>query len=314
MNLFNKVYKWLNNPISLLIALAGFLITPFISVFRYFVITHYTIRLNFLRLILGGIYKMYYVFFGLLILIIFFWVKIFLEKGFTKMHERIFKLSSTTALLASIFSYYLISLENKNYPNYLYSTYGVKRSHLELIFIITGYLKITVFQPQFEKEKTFFKKITFLVSVAGLLIFFSQSVQSFIIWEGFLGYAKENYSSRFIHYNYIEELFKTVPVEGKVIHPPQNSIWPAIGNQPVLRYFLHPRILIGGELLSNQDLADKIGTAYFVEIDPTNVQSKWPSIERDNFLISFDGKTKIKYSYLETFSNQNGIYVYRITF
>src|SRR3990170_2329783 len=75
---------------------------------------------------------------------------------------------------------------------------------------------------------------------------------------------------------------------------------PAIGNQPVLRYFLFPRTLISGALLDNQEFAQQIGIAYFVEIDPLSHLTHWPKIDERNKTIIFDERTEIKYKTIET--------------
>jgi hypothetical protein len=130
-----------------------------------------------------------------------------------------------------------------------------------------------------------------------------------------LGEVKGGFEGRVgVHYKYIIRLEKNSPTDAAIIHPPQGEKWPAIGNQPVLRYFLYPRTLISGALFNNQDFARQFETAYFVEIDPWSDSTHWPKIDTENKVVIFDEQTEIKYKKIEVVFKSDDGSVYKVYF
>jgi hypothetical protein len=125
----------------------------------------------------------------------------------------------------------------------------------------------------------------------------------------------ENYSDKFgKDFVYVQVLNKYTPLDSAIIHPPQNNNWPAIGNQPMLRFFLYPRVLISGTILDDSDVC-KSRDCYFVLID-SDYQGRpvWPEIDVKSNLITFDGSHKIKFYSLTEIPTSAGISLYKVVF
>jgi len=105
-----------------------------------------------------------------------------------------------------------------------------------------------------------------------------------------------------------------VPKNEKFIHPPQGSKWAFIGNQPTIRYFLFPRILISGAKITSRQYAENIGSAYFIEVAGDGKREIWPRIDTSIKSVSFNESTLIFYRELKIISNENQFKIYKIYF
>jgi hypothetical protein len=126
--------------------------------------------------------------------------------------------------------------------------------------------------------------------------------------------SNEGYEGKVgVDYKYIKLLSENSPEDAIVIHPPQGNKWPAIGNQPVLRYFLFPRTLVSGALISKQKFVESLGEAFFVVIDPGG-EREWPLIDYKNKTLIFNEFDYIKYKKLLLIYGNDVSKVYKINF
>jgi len=66
--------------------------------------------------------------------------------------------------------------------------------------------------------------------------------------------------------------------------------------------------------LDNQELAEQIKVAYFVEIDPLSDSTHWPIFHEESRVIIFDEKTEIKYERLDAVLKTEDGSVYQVYF
>ena len=307
-----------------------FILSPIVNILRYNLI----IKQNLILPLMGLSSLMFYLPFFLSILagtIVISWFRLLVGGFFDSRHKIVMVMASALSVVFLSISGYLINLEENNYPNYLYQHYGLTPDILKfmsfvcllqlMLFMIISLLGATAAGKTSKKLKTkkkdlgFYVKAPLVISVTGLAIMLIFSIalpiNSRFLWDE----SRMGWEGRFgIHYKYLDALQGNVPESATVIHPPQGDKWPAIGNQPVVRYFLFPRKLVSGALINNNSVAEEIGMAYFVEIDPNSETTKWPIILSETKEVILDEENKIKYRLLEVVSDDKSVKVFRINF
>lgn len=264
-------------------------------------------------------------------LVLLYWFKEFIDKKFSPAHKKTLAGLSFLSILFLVISRLLLDTEYNNYPNFLYEHFGITVSQLEFMSFIAAlellvFVSVLVYGLTFRmnrvgrwKDQTLntpkLEKASFFLAIAGFSGLLILSAYTFLNWTLLSGEEKGGYETRIgRHYQYLVLLKEHTPIDAQIILPPQGDKWPAIGNQPVARYFLYPRILISGGLLNNQAFAETIKDAYFIEIDPLLVTTHWPIIEDVEKKLIFDEKTEIIYENLETVYESNEGKVYRAFF
>ena len=264
-------------------------------------------------------------------LVLFYWFKEFIDKEFPLAHKKTLGFLSFLSIIFLIFARILLDLEYNNYPNYLYSLYGITISHLEFMSFIAAlellsFMSLLVYSASFNyksinKLKRYgfisskLNRASFFVAILGFSGLLILSANTFLNWNKLSSGEKGGYESRIgRHYKYLVLLTNNTPSDANIIHPPQGDKWPAIGNQPIIRYFLYPRTLISGVILKNQEFASEVQEAYFVEIDKLFEESHWPIIDKFGKTIIFDEDNKIKYTQLEIIYESEDGSVFKILF
>lgn len=212
-----------------------------------------------------------------------------------------------------IVSLYLLKLESINYNNYLYSSFGLTKINTEFLLNIS-LITIIVFVAlliNFKDKKDLninTKNVGAYVSI-GILVWLS--IQSFLKMGESLSYLKFTYHKQFENYNEILALKKVVPENKMILMPEQSSIFPAISNLPVARYFLGPRVLISSTYLANLETLDGLSEMYFVKLKKD--KTEWPEIFLDKNEIKIANNKAIKFKKLEIVKSDSQFEIYKIT-
>ena len=320
--MFRNIDKLVSNPTNLVILWLGFLLSPFLSWFRlYYIVGEGGNNISIRGASTLFFYAPYFlalaVFFVLLL-----WFKEFAANGLSAIRKKTLGILSLFSLAFILIARYLVEMEYSSYPNFLYQHSGVTLVQLELMSFVAGFqlllfLTTLVYESSFHPGTQSNNKQTASVSnrkVALMLTFIALSgllalsAQTLLNWTRLIGEESGGYETRVgVHYKYIALLSGHTPTDSLVIHPPQGDGWPAIGNQPVLRYFLFPRKLVSGVLLNDQKDAEKINAGYFTEVPATSGDTVWPIFVDSNNSIIFDGENEIKYKNLEViFTSDEG--------
>lgn len=324
--MINKIFKPILNPTSLLSFWVLFLASPIFSYIRL----RYIVNKNLFAFRTGLTTAFYYfpVFLSCLALVVLFtWFVAFMKGRMTKRHERTYFLISILSLIFLVAVSILLDREAATYPNYIYSHYGITIQQLQLMYFISA-LELTTFLASYtyflsRRANSRWKfahqlsssEISAFLSLIGVLSLLIFSVTTFSTASTALVDARQGFEGRFgVDYKYVEVLANHTGNGVVIIHPPQGEKWPAIGNQPLLRYFLHPRVLVSGALVSEQNFADVTGEAYFVGIEPDVHRPPWPLVDASNKTIVFDERAEIKYQRLEVVFDSNMIKVFKIIF
>jgi len=308
----------------------SFLLSPLLSVFRlYFVVKSDILNIHIVGLSTLFLYFPFFISSAVLIILIF-WFRRFIDKKISETHKKTLRFLSISSVVFLVIARGLLVLEQKNYPNFLYEHFGLTVPQMELMSFVAAlelivFLFMLLYNRSFKLTKqnrqgratglAIGEKSSLFLALVGLSGLMILSIYPFVSWARLYGEVKGGFESRIgVHYKYMVFLAENSPPDVKIIHPPQGVKWPAIGNQPVLRYFLFPRTLISGALLDNQEFAQQIGIAYFVEIDPLSHLTHWPKIDERNKTIIFDERTEIKYKTIETVFKSDEGSVYLIYF
>lgn len=233
----------------------------------------------------------------------------------------------------SMFVSYLISVDLGKYPNYLFSTFGIMPELLRLATVLNFLIMAAVvallvsiferFVGSYENKLQSIKagkksnklKLASLITTFSLVLFLTQALYPFFNIPKFVVESKQGYGERLGEdYTYIQAIAELTPKNSYVIHPPQGSEWPFVGNQPMIRYFLFPRTLVSGVLLVDETVIDISEEFYFVSIDPRTNVSVWPLIDNVNNEISFDHVNPVKYTKVEMVGEYGGKNVYKVIF
>lgn len=330
MIITKKIQKMLRKPIFLFCLWISFLLSPLLGIFRM----RYLLNRDIFGIHIKGLSTFIYYFPFLIsfivLIVLIIWFREFIDKKFTVAHKRMLFLLSILTLVFLMISSYLINLQYNNYPNYLYEHYGITFSHLRTMTFVASlelltFMVVFIYTLKNRVGKVAFKtepiigsgseKASLFIAIIGFLSMMILSFQPIFSWPNLLSEARGGYEKKVgAHYKYINALEQCVPIDGLVIHPPQGDNWPAIGNQPVLRYFLYPRTLVSGALLENQDFALSLRQAYFVEMEDITSPSHWPEIDMKANAIIFDEINSIKYTELDVYCDQEGIKVFSVIF
>jgi hypothetical protein len=318
-----------------------YLATPLVEILGFYLRNRMGLAGN-VRLLLSLVNLFVDYFFVVIAIILLFWTKQVVGGYINLIQKRTMIFILITSLVFVILSRFLISAEDLNYPNYLYSKLGINYDNLLFmsnftfgVLIFTVYvfqkniakLPLNFFKPEEGVEakslsekffQGFDKKIIPIyipLFIISCLIIAASSFNLFFNVKPLLKESEISYEVKYGHqYKYALALKKFVPENGLVIHPPQGDAWPFIGNQPALRYFVFPRELVSGGLIKRQADLTNFKEAYFVEIDPEFKTSHWPEIDEQRRLISFDGGvSKVSYKTLNLVSNE-AIKVYKVGF
>jgi len=333
-----NLLKIVTKPKFLIITWFIFLLSPLLSVFRYF----FVVKNPIFGLHIKGLSTLLFYFPFIISLIVsfvlFYWFKEFIDKEIPRTHKKTLTVLSLLSAVFLIFARILLDMEHNNFPNFLYSNYGITVVQLELMSFIAAIeilicLSILAYSTNFrinnagnvkkivDKRKSHtlrsskVDRAAFYLAIAGFSGLLVLSANTFLNWRALSSGEEGGFETRIgRHYKYLDSLTNHTPMKARIIHPPQGDKWPAIGNQPVIRYFLFPRTLISGILLDNQEIATEFKEAYFVEIDPSSQETHWPIIDMFGKTVIFDEKNEVKYNTLETVFESEGISVYKIIF
>jgi hypothetical protein len=261
------------------------------------------------------------------------WFKRFVDGRYLDIHKETLVLLSVLTLIFLIIAGILLNREYNNYPNYLYERYGLTLSQLEFMSFVAALELLTfltiftyglktkvgkigrtpVLKRQAKESGT--ERASFFLAIIGLVSMIIFSIRPFFNWPVMLSEAQGGFERKVgVHYKYIKSLAIHVPKDETIIHPPQGNKWPAIGNQPVIRYFLFPRRLVSGALMENQEFAESMNTAYFTEMDVDIDLTHWPEINAKNKFVIFDEKTEIYYQKMDVYFEEGEIVIYKINF
>lgn len=324
-----KRYKLFFQPIFLIIFWMLFLSTPLAGSLKYFYITRFDGGVTFIRKSLSLAEKLWIVLLILFAIAFGAWIRRYLSARSRRQDSIVISVIGISAVIAFLASTHFLHLESINYPNYIYSTFGLKISHLDVISTASLFVAVLcVFLPfikmqKLKRGKKQVLKQNFLrgllnpvraIFLVGLVILIWQALSPFRYWEAYVGYSAQTYESKFEQFEYINKLSIHVPATEKIILPVQSSVWPAISNPPVVRYFLFPRELVSSSIIENQQNVQEISSAYFVELGLENDKKHWPDIDQESKVVSFNGEDKINYTSLELVSGNNGINIYFIVF
>ena len=325
----NKLNKIIYRPSFFIFLWLIFISSPFFSFFRIRFLTEVGRGLIIVRGLSSFIYYFPVVisFVDLVFLIL--WLKDFFNKKLSWEKQKTLVGLSLISLIFLITSSLLINSEYGSFPNYLYSNYGFTVAQLELMSFVAAFqILSSVFFLAYHynlsargKQGVGTKLISslnigaFYLSVVGFFCLILLSASTFSRLPFIIKEEKMGYESKFgVQYKYLELLAQHVPNDATVLLPPQDEKWPAIGNQPVVRYFLYPRDLVSGLLLNNQKLADGVKEAYFVEITPDIESTHWPTINLSTNQIIFDEKSIVSYRNIDLIFKSDEGKVFKIIF
>jgi hypothetical protein len=254
-------------------------------------------------------------------IILIYWVFRRIKNGLNHDQTKAVKFVIISSIIYFVAGRIIIFIENSRYANFIYTSIGIDIGRLELSTTISWFLIITITAIETVLNNSFVKKIgctnkiaMFLLCYA-LYIFLSLSAYSIATANVYSQIARASYEQKFgSQINYLEQIKKDAPENGIIIHPPRDSRWPAVGNQAILRYFLFPRVLVDGYLMSDQAYTAQFKEAYFQEIELGNDKTHWPQIDKINSEIVFDGNHPIKYKKLTLVSEDNSSRIYRVIF
>jgi hypothetical protein len=252
----------------------------------------------------------------LFIVIVLFWTLTKINRELTRSQIISLYFVGISSVVTIVIGEYLLFLGSANYANYLYSRLGIETEKLSFMVSVSQ-LVFTFFLPFIYIEKKFRKRLPLKVKLVLFTLFlFIFSSLNFLtrvnyFWKTATAGPTMKYGWQF---KYITALQET-PIDAVIIHPPRDAKWPATGNQPVLRYFLFPRNLVDGKLISNESYAGQFNGALFVDIDPHDTEGvRWPIISTTLKEITFDDENPIAYSSLERISEIAGIAIYKVYF
>ena len=318
-------------PILLISLWLIFFLSPLLSVFRFY----FVVNNNFLGFYIKGFSSLllYFPFFisVLVFLNLVLWFSEFIDNKLFTVHKKTLAILSLLNIVFLVAAGSLRNLEYRNYPNFLYGHFGITVSQLEFMSFVAAlelimFLFILAYDLAFKiRGATKWRsnivatanteKASLFLAVAGFSGLVILSGYTFLNLPLMIKQEKRGYDAKVgIVYKYLVLLSDHTPKNAKVIHPPQGEKWSAIGNQPLIRYFLYPRVLISGALLNNLEFAKTIADAYFPEIDPTIDSTHWPKIDTINRTIIFDEKSEIRYKKLETIFESEEGRVFRVLF
>jgi len=317
--MIKRIFVLLFNPLSLPIIWVAFLFTFLAGAARYFYLLKSGGGDRVIRLILSGLWRSSIILAVFFLITIALWIWRYLKVGLARKNKISFVIVGISTILTLYISQSLLQLEKSNYNNYLYTTFGLTQSSVELVrnlslpvfMLLIGFILYE--RKRFARSNILYssRKIITLFFLA-ILVWYS--ALSFVNIGDGLGYLQLSYDKEFEGFRHIVELNKVVPQNGKVILPVQGWVWPSVGNPPIVRYFLYPRVLISSLYITGQDKADNLGDAYFIALKNDKDGAIWPVIDEKNNKIMFKEGTSLSYYKLLIFSKRDSMVVYRIFF
>ncbi|MDQ3008758.1 MAG: hypothetical protein M3Q81_04125 [bacterium] len=322
----NTTNKLAQSPKAMILAWLFFLTSPLITVLRYYLsVKDVQLDSSYKNILITGLSTLRYLIIFYCLAILFLWIRQYRTREMDAKHRTVLVFMGLTGTLFFIFNTLLLFAEQLKYPNFIYSQTGLPSSLVYMLNQVTLLILIMIFLLLFDKSKTLFRIITFkflkgstskIATVGVFLSFFIVVVNSFQPLINSISHYKTSkitYSQKIGEdFKYIEALQNYTESDASVIHPPQSGVWPFIGNQPMIRYFLFPRLLISGELLEMNELVP-VNTAYFFVVNDTPTQH-WPLIDMTQKSIIFDTMNSITYQDLELIGTHRGVNVYKVVF
>lgn len=185
-----------------------------------------------------------------------------------KLQNLVFNLTYLLLPVFIIIYIILLSLETKNYPNYIYSTIHLNLDSffkaLILVAIIvffgvvnafrnsSNYFKATSkgFNSKIVKSKKAILILFTLLIVYQLIFSFADTTQVLLKNNIYIlnnlndDYDKKMFNSWHFFYMYMKFVSENTPLNAKIAIPPPVRPWLSEGNSVLVRYFLYPRYLI----------------------------------------------------------------------
>lgn len=331
--MIKNISKIFGNNITLILAWFFYAISPLVEMVRYkFYFWFFSENNYFLLLLKIGIKVYLWVFLVINLLIMIVWYKNIIKANYLKSkHYITLVLVALMTILLEIFIRIVLFVDQSHYPNYIFSTYGIKSDFLNIMSVV-NYLFVAIIVAILvsiyeRKIKTVVKKeegvhdkkinllnINTIINIFSIVVLSFMSVYPFVSIPIFFSESRQTYDQRIgREYIYIEALVKLTPVDSVVIHPPQSVEWPLFGNQPINRYFLFPRTLISGKLVNSPEYLDKFNEVYFVLVDQTDMSPVWPQIINNKKKIIFDMYNEVSFSKIELIGQFSDKKVYKLT-
>jgi len=331
--MIKHIYLILSSPRIMIISWICFIIAPSLGIIRLQILNSNSLRVFRVSGLSTILFYVPFVISAFVLSIMLFWFREFSRGKLKQSHQKSFSFISILTIVFLFVSQYLINLEFKFYPNYLYQHYGITIAQLKLMSFIAAlqimiFLAFLVYRSTYDKAKKLLSynpgnkkgevdtlnNASFFVSLVGILSLFILSGGTLLNWNVLMSESKEGYEGKVgIDYKYIKLIVDNTSSDVMVIHPPQGDKWPAIGNQPVLRYFLYPRTLVSGTLVEDQKYVENIDGSYFVLIDP-NGNREWPVINFEKKSIAFNESSFVNYKSLDMIFSNEVSKIYKIKF
>lgn len=204
--------------------------------------------------------------------------------------RRYSKLESLLLLITFVVYTLLHYFNQYSHANYSYSLMGAPFDHVAQFAWLT--LASLVLGPSSKYWVTFYKdlkneknahkynlKFSKLTQGVFLIIIFFQLISITLTLPNSVK-VKLNPNAIFASkQQVVDELIK-LPSESVIVHPPQDSRWPALSNQIILRYYLFPRTLVSGEIEGLRDAPPLQSEFYLIQSRNPALNQTWPdSIE-----------------------------------
>ncbi len=310
-----KIINILLHPFIFLALWAVYLLSFFAGVMRYFYILNPETSFAILGKLANVFWHLSPVFVAIFILYLIFHIWNYIRSREIGKQRISFYIVGFFSIFAFFLANYLLFLELSNYSNYLYSTYGITKDstfNLSSVSLITMIVFFGfIYFDRNRRPKRIIISNNKIASFLILTILIWYSHLSLVKISDYYWYVKFTHSRLFENYESILELRDSVPVSGVVIIPPQISDWPDIGNAPIVRYFLFPRIIVSSSFLTGQEGTQTFNEMYFISLHKKDLV--WPVIDDKKHIINF-GKSDLLYSELEVVSGAKGEKVYKIIF
>lgn len=246
-----NIKKIIYNPSSLVGLWLIYLFSPLVSVVRYLYIVKTENTPTLIRLILSSARHLSkFLIFALFLMVLIVWIKKYFLATLSVKHRLSLVFVGATALIHNFISRQLITLNRANYANYLYSHTGIQIEELKIMMAINTLVIVTIFAflpstyklPKYSKNyKGKIADIRLTIALVGLFLLILQSAFLLTNFGEFHDRSLDTYEEKFgEQYIFLPPLIESSPSDSKVIHPPQGSKWPAIGNQPLFDIFCIP--------------------------------------------------------------------------
>lgn len=330
--MIKNILKILGDNKTLMFVWILYVLSPVVEMIRYkYQLWIFSENEQFSILLKAGTKAYLWIFLILNLLIMMVWYKNLIKINYLKINHY---LTLASIALMTVFYEIVIRLvlfvNQSHYPNYVFSTYGIKPEFLRIMSAINYVflaiivaLFVSIYESRIKKRKNVGKNIynnsvgllsrDTIINVFSFVVLISMSIYPIVSIPDLVKESRQDYNVRIgKEYVYIEALSKLTPTDSSIIHPPQSNEWPLFGNQPIDRYFLFPRTLISGNLVDSNEYLDKFGTIYFVLVTETANSPEWPKINLKEKQIIFDMHNIVRYTNLVEVGIFSGKYVYKL--